>query len=111
MEHTHPEVAELESTLDALLDRVHAETAQVAALQEELQGREITGFAGDGEVVVRLAGTGRFTEVSIDPDATRRYDTETLGSLVLEAVNDGLDRLQEASRAVFGPVLGTTAGG
>ena len=55
--------------------------------------------------VVRLLGDGRFTEVVIDPETVRRYPVEDVCALVLEAVNDGLRRLNEASQATFAPLI------
>jgi nucleoid-associated protein EbfC len=104
------DVEQLQSTLDELLQDVRAQTEHVTELRHQLQTREITGYAGNGEVTVRLLGTGQFVDVSIDPVAYRQYDAETVGTLVLTAVNDGLARLQEASRAIFAPVLDNTEG-
>ena len=99
------EVNQLQSTLDGLLQDVQAQTEHITELQQELQKREITGYAGNGEVTVRLLGTGQFTDIYIDPTTHRQYDSETVGTLVLTAVNDGLARLQHASQTIFAPVL------
>jgi len=98
------ETDHLSTALDDLLDQVYADTERIAALQQDLERREITGYAGDGEVTVRLAGTGQFLSVVIDPDTMRRYDADTVGSLVVEAVNDGLNRLHAESQAIFAPL-------
>ena len=109
MDFLHPDTDHLQSTLDDLLEEVRVSTERIDDLQRELQSREITGYAGNGEVTVRLLGTGQFVDVYIDPDTYRRYDAETVGTLVLTAVNDGLARLQEASRTIFAPVLDAAA--
>jgi nucleoid-associated protein EbfC len=96
--------------LDDLLAEVQANTERVLELQRDLERREITGYTGNGEVTVRLLGTGQFVEVFIDPETYRRYDSETVGTLVLTAVNDGLARLQTASRTIFAPVLDAAGG-
>ncbi|MFI7541809.1 YbaB/EbfC family nucleoid-associated protein [Actinoplanes sp. NPDC049599] len=105
MDFTHTDADRLQTTLDDMLAEVRASTERVNEMQRELQSSEITGYAGNGEVTVRLLGTGQFVDVCIDPDTYRRYDAETVGTLVLTAVNDGLARLQEASRTIFAPVL------
>lgn len=109
MDFLHADPDHLQSTLDDMLEQVRVSTERIDDLQRELQSREITGYAGNGEVTVRLLGTGQFVDVSIDPDTYRRYDAETVGTLVLTAVNDGLARLQEASRTIFAPVLDAAA--
>jgi DNA-binding YbaB/EbfC family protein len=110
MDFTHTDVDQLQSTLEDLLDEVQANTERINEMQRDLESREITGYAGSGEVTVRLLGTGQFVDVYIDPDTYRRYDAETVGTLVLTAVNDGLARLQEASRTIFAPVLDAAEG-
>ncbi|BCJ49828.1 hypothetical protein Asp14428_13030 [Actinoplanes sp. NBRC 14428] len=110
MELSQPGTEQLRASLDDLLEEVRAGTERIGELQHELETREITGYAGSGEVTVRLLGTGQFVDVSIDPDTYRRYDADTVGTLVLAAVNDGLARLQEAGREIFAPVLGPVEG-
>ena len=110
MDFTPTGVEQLQSTLDDLLADVQANTERVDQMQRELQTREITGYAGSGEVTVRLLGTGQFVDVYIDPGTYRHYDAETVGTLVLTAVNDGLARLQAASRTIFAPMLDAAEG-
>jgi DNA-binding protein YbaB len=110
MDSTQTDIEQLQSTFEDLLDDVHANTQRINEMQRDLQCREITGYAGNGEVTVRLLGTGQFVDVYIDPDTYRHYDAETVGTLVLAAVNDGLARLQEASRTIFAPVLDAAEG-
>jgi DNA-binding protein YbaB len=110
MDFSHPDVENLQFSLDGLLQEVQANTERVNEMQRDLQSREITGYAGNGEVTVRLLGTGQFVDVYLDPETVRRYDAEVIGSLVLTAVNDGLARLQEASRTIFAPMLDAAEG-
>jgi nucleoid-associated protein EbfC len=96
---------QLEIAMENLLEQVRTSTERVDDLRRSMAAREITGYAGNGEVLVRLLGDGRFTEVVIDPDTLRRYDVGDVCALVLEAVNDGLRRLHEASQATFAPLI------
>jgi len=91
--------------VDRLLDQVRQQQEQVQRIQRGVEAMEIKGSSRGDEVTVTLRGTGRFTEVSIDQEAVRRYDARTLGEIVLEAVNDGLRKLGEASTARFAPVI------
>jgi hypothetical protein len=91
--------------VEGLLDRVRRQTDQVQRIQRSVAAMTVTGTSRNGEVTVTVQGTGRFTEVSIDPDTVRRYSARDLGDIVLEAVNDGLHKLAEASSARFAPVI------
>ncbi|HEY3503328.1 MAG TPA: YbaB/EbfC family nucleoid-associated protein [Actinocatenispora sp.] len=91
--------------IDDLLARVREQQAEVERIQKSVTELEVTGYSRNNEVTVKLRGSGRFTEISIDEDVARRLDATSLGDIVLEAVNDGLKRLGEASTAKFKPVL------
>ncbi|HEX3791512.1 MAG TPA: YbaB/EbfC family nucleoid-associated protein [Pseudonocardiaceae bacterium] len=88
-----------------LLDRVRRQADQVQRIQQTVEAMQVTGSSPNNEVTVRLAGTGRFTEILIDPETLRRSGPSELSDLVLAAVNDGLRKLDEASSARFAPVL------
>ena len=96
-------------TIDDLLAQAQAQQERVMQAQRSLERMDITGHAGNGEVTVRLTGSGRFTEIAIDREAHRRYDAESLGALVLEAVNDGLRNLGAACRRLFVPLMAEAA--
>jgi DNA-binding YbaB/EbfC family protein len=96
--HAGPDLAEL-------LAQVQKQTEEVRRIQRTVEAMEIEGRSRDGEVVVTLCGDGRFTAISIDPESLGRFDAGNLGEVVLEAVNDGLTRLTEASRSRFAPMI------
>jgi DNA-binding protein YbaB len=56
-------------------------------------------------VRVTIRGTGLVVDVTIDPEAVRYYDAETLGGLVLEAINDGMRRAVVSARDKFSVAL------
>jgi DNA-binding protein YbaB len=99
----------VEQEIERLLADIHAQRERVLEIQRSVQRMEFAGQAAGGEVTVRVRGTGELIEVCIDPPALRRYDADTLGGLVVEAVNDALHRLADAGRRRFGPML-TEAG-
>ena len=91
--------------VDDLLEQVRKQQEDVARIQRGLEAMEVTGSSRGDEVTVTLRGAGRFTAVTIDPAAQQRYDAHELGEIVLEAVNDGLGKLAEATRAKFAPII------
>ena len=91
--------------VEGLLEKVRQQTDQVQRIQQAVAAMEVKGNSRDNEVTVTVRGTGRFTAIDIDPEAIRRYDARDLGDIVLEAVNDGLRKLAEASSARFAPVI------
>jgi DNA-binding YbaB/EbfC family protein len=91
--------------IEDLMARVQAQQEEVERIQRSVTQLTVEGYSRNNEVTVRLRGTGRFSEISIDPDAVRALDAAALGDIVMEAVNDGLQRLGEASAARFAPVV------
>jgi nucleoid-associated protein EbfC len=93
-----------------LLATIDAQNARVADVQRAVERMEITGYAGSGEVTVRLRGTGQCLDVAIDGRTLRYTDPDSLGTLIAEAYNDGLRRLHEASGRAYAPLLAEASG-
>jgi DNA-binding YbaB/EbfC family protein len=100
---------ELSTDVAGLLEKVRQQTDQVQRIQRSVEAMRINGTSRNGEVTVTVQGNGRFTEISIDPETIRRNNARDLGDIVLEAVNDGLHKLAEASSARFAPVIEAAA--
>ncbi len=103
---TNPDIG---TDVAGLLEKVRRQTDQVQRIQRSVEAMRITGTSRNGEVTVTVQGNGRFTEISIDPETVRRFNARDLGDIVLEAVNDGLHKLAEASSARFAPVIEAAA--
>ena len=91
--------------IEELLANIDAHHERVWQIQRSVERMEITGYAGNGDVTVKLRGTGELSHVDIDERLLRAGDAEAVGYLVVEAVNDGLRRLGEASRRTFEPLI------
>ena len=96
---------EMDVDVTGLLDKVRQQADQVQRIQRSVEAMQVKGNSRNNEVTVTLSGTGRFSEVSIDPESIRRYNARDLGDIVLEAINDGMRKLGEASTARFAPII------
>lgn len=72
--------------------------------QAELAELEVVGQAGGGMVEVTMNGRHEVRKVAIDPAAGD--DREMLEDLVAAAVNDAVNRVQEASREKLSGLTG-----
>jgi hypothetical protein len=88
-----------------LLDQVRQQADEVQRIQRSVEALVVKGNSRNNEVTVTVTGTGKFTEITIDPETIRRYNARDLGDIVLEAVNDGLRKLGAASTARFKPII------
>lgn len=64
--------------------------------QQELANLEVTGQAGGGLVEVIMSGQHEVRRVSIDPEIAD--DREMIEDLVAAAINDAVNRVQQASQ-------------
>ena len=74
--------------IQQMMKQAQALQMKVAALQEELKGREQVGFAGGGKVKVTMNGANEITAITIAPDVVRPDETDLLEDLVLAACRD-----------------------
>jgi nucleoid-associated protein EbfC len=94
--------------LGNLLSQAMEMQQQVMAAQAQAASTEIEGQAGGGAVRVVVTGAMEFRSVHIAPAAVDPDDVEMLQDLVLAALHDAVDRineLQEQSLGGFGDAL------
>ena len=82
--------------------------AKMQALREELRAREVEGTSGGGLVVIALNGASEPLRVKIDP--TLLGDAEMLEDLVLAALRDAQQKVQELVQQEMGNLAGPIAG-
>jgi DNA-binding YbaB/EbfC family protein len=101
--------------LGNLLSQAMEMQQQVMAAQAQAASTEVEGQAGGGAVRVVVTGAMEFRSVHIAPAAVDPDDVDMLQDLVLAALHDAVDRineLQEQSLGGFGDALsGSGLGG
>jgi nucleoid-associated protein EbfC len=96
-------------TMDIMKMMQQAQQMQgkMAALQDELAQRTVTGSAGGGMVSVEADGKGSVKRVKIDPSIAAGGDVELLEDLITVAVQDA----QQKAAALGQEELAKLAGG
>jgi DNA-binding protein YbaB len=64
------------------------------ALQSQLEAREIETTAAGGAVKVRIAATGKFLSLTLDPEFLKE-DVKTVADTVLSAIQDAARQAKE----------------
>jgi DNA-binding YbaB/EbfC family protein len=105
------ESIDVASNVNALMERIRSQQADIERIQRELEATEVVGASRDDEVRVTVRGNGQVVGVDIDADALRHNDAHELGELVKEAVNEALHKVAEASSARFQPMIQAAAPG
>lgn len=80
--------------------------AKMQKMQEEMEDKTIETTAGGGAVKVVVNGKQEIVDLEIDPDVVDPDDVEMLEDLVLAAVNQGMNQIQEMVDEEMGKVTG-----
>ena len=83
--------------MDAMMRQVQKFQEEREALAADLESREYDVAAGGGAVNLKIDGTLRVTEIKIAPEIIDPDDPETLEDIIVAAVNEGIQRVQDAS--------------
>ena len=83
---------------------------QLKKVQKELEKELVTGESGNGMVEVIMTGSQKCLEVKFDADRVRDLSNDRLQSLVLQAVNDALERSRKLMAKKMGPISGGLGG-
>jgi len=83
---------------------------QLKKVQKELEKEFVIGSSGSGAVEVTMTGSQKCTDVKLDPDKVKELSSDRLQSLVLQAVNDALERSRKLMAKKMGPISGGLGG-
>lgn len=78
-----------------MMRRAQELQSQLAEAQDELKDATVEASVGGGVVSVTIGGDHKLRAVTIDPDVVDPDDTEMLQDLVVAAVNEAQDRLEQ----------------
>lgn len=79
---------------------------QLLAAQEQASLLEASASAGGGMVKVTATGSMRLASIEINPEALDPEDVEMLQDMILAAVNDALNSVEEAASRQLSSLAG-----
>jgi DNA-binding YbaB/EbfC family protein len=97
--------------LQALVAQAQQMQEHMMAMQAELESAELTGSAGGGLVTATVSGSGELKALTIDPQVVDPEDTETLADLIVAAVRNANQQVQDVAAEKLGPLGGLLGGG
>ena len=80
-------------------------------MQQEIEETEYSATAGGGVVTAVVSGKKELVSLSIDPDVVDPEDVEMLEDLLVAAVNEALEKVDEASASAMSKFTGGMGGG
>lgn len=87
--------------INSLLSQALDMQQRMAEAQARTAETEIIGRSGGGAVQITVTGGMQFVDVSIEPSAVDPEDITMLEDLVLAALNDAFDQLEDLQRSAM----------
>ena len=81
--------------LGDMMKQMQKMQAKMAEMQEKLEQTEVEGSAGGGMVKVVMNGKNEIVSLAIDPEVIDPEDAEMLQDLVVAALNQAREKIQE----------------
>ena len=97
--------------MNNLMKQAQKMQRQMEESQKALEEKEYTAAAGGGAVEVTVSGKKELTKVKIDPDAVDPDDVEMLEDMIVAAVNEALEKVDQESAAGMSKFTGGMGGG
>ena len=95
------------SNMQSMIKQAQKMQEDMAAKQEELEGREYEVAAGGGVVNVKINGKKEVLNVKIDPEVVDPDDVETLEDLIVAAVNEAIKTVESVSAEEMSKITGS----
>jgi len=92
----------MKGNMNNMMRQMQKMQKQMAKTQEELKEEKVEGTAGGGMVTVVANGHKEILEVKIKEDAVDPDDVEMLEDLVLAAMNEALNNVDELTNQRMG---------
>ena len=93
--------------MSAMLRQAQKMQEDMAALQEDLDGREYEISAGGGVVGVNINGKKEILSIDIKPEIVDPDDIETLSDVLVAAINEAIKRVEDTNSAEMSKITGS----
>lgn len=92
--------------MNNLLKQAQKMQADMQKQQEELEAKEIEASVGGGAVVVKMNGKKELVGIDIKPEVVDPDDVEMLQDLVISAVNQAINEIDELQKSQMSKLTG-----
>lgn len=89
-----------------LLGQAKQMQQKLASIHEELERETVSAESGGGMVKVTMNGKQKLVSIKIEPSAINPDDAAMLEDLILVAINEAQDRVQELVKERMGALTG-----
>lgn len=88
--------------MQGMMKQMQKMQKEMGKAQEELNQTEFTGVATNELVKVTFTGDKTVKAIAIDPELIDPEDPEMLQDMIIVAVNDGIEKINQATEQTMG---------
>jgi DNA-binding YbaB/EbfC family protein len=92
--------------MNAMVRQAQKMQDEIVELQNDIEAREFTATAGGGAVEVVLSGKKTIKSLTLKPEIVDKDDIEMLQDLVISAVNEAINNIEQTSEEEMNKITG-----
>ena len=92
--------------MNAMIRQAQKMQDEITELQEEIEAREFSATAGGGAVQVVVTGKKSIKSLTIQPEVVDPEDIEMLQDLVISAINEAINNVEETTETEMSKITG-----
>ena len=92
--------------MNAMIRQAQKMQDEISELQEEMEAREFSATAGGGAVQVVVTGKKSIKSLTIQPEVVDPEDIEMLQDLVISAINEAINNVEETTETEMSKITG-----
>lgn len=95
--------------MNAMIHQAKKMQDQITELQEEIEQRTFSATAGGGAVTVTVTGKKTVQSIELKPEVVDPEDIEMLQDLIVSAVNEAINQVEETTEHEMSKITGGVA--
>ncbi len=92
--------------MNSMLRQAQRMQEEITVLQNDIEEREFTATSGGGAVEVVLSGKKILKSLTIKPEAVDPEDVEMLQDLIISAVNEAVNNIENTTETEMSKITG-----
>ena len=95
--------------MNSMIHQARKMQDQITALQEDIEQRSFSAQAGGGAVSVTVSGKKTIESIELKPEVVDPADIEMLQDLIISAVNEAINSVEETTEKEMSKITGGVA--
>ena len=95
--------------MNSMIHQARKMQDQITALQEDIEQRTFSASAGGGAVNVTVTGKKTLQAIELKPEVVDASDIEMLQDLIISAVNEAINNVEETTETEMSKITGGVA--